>query len=127
MKTVSVTVAPLTVEQFLAPSEEEGVRRELLDGEVIPMAWAGQPHDAPMPDVSAVLQERLQPGHTGLIPICPDIAIEVVSSEPAKVLRAKVQLYLQHGTRAVGGVPGAAGHSGPHPSGGVGADRGRTA
>ena len=59
------------------------------------------PHDAPMPDVSVVLKGRLQPGHSGLIPICPDIAIEVVSSEPAKVLRAKVQLYLQHGASAV--------------------------
>src|SRR5712692_1780974 len=132
-------VAPLTVEQFLALPEEEGVRRELINGEVITeeitMAWAGQPHeivksnfvqelgaffkqrpigramsetpyrlgpeDAPMPDVSVILKGRLQPGHSSLIAICPDIAIEVVSSEPAAVLRAKVQLYLQHGASAV--------------------------
>ncbi len=125
----------MTVEQFLALPEEEGVRRELIDGEVITMAWAGQPHeivksiffrklghyielnpigwvmgetayrlsphDAPMPDVSVVVKGRLQPGHSSLIAICPDIAVEVVSSEPAAVLRAKVQLYLQHGAKAV--------------------------
>lgn len=45
MKTVSATVAPPTVERFLALPEEEGVRRELLDGEVIRMAWTGQPHE----------------------------------------------------------------------------------
>jgi len=136
---MSTAVAPLTVEQFLALPEEEGVRRELINGEVITeeitMAWAGQPHeivksnfvqelgaffkqrpigramsetpyrlgpeDAPMPDVSVILKGRLQPGQSGLIAICPDIAIEVVSSEPAAVLRAKVQLYLQHGAKAV--------------------------
>src|SRR5712692_11942558 len=132
---MSTAVAPMTVEQFLALPEEEGVRRELIEGEVITMAWAGQPHeivksnfvqelgaffkqrpigramsetpyrlgpeDAPMPDVSVILKGRLQPGHSSLIAICPDIAIEVVSSEPAAVLRAKVQLYLQHGAKAV--------------------------
>ncbi len=125
----------MTVEQFLALPEEEGVRRELIEGEVITMAAGGQPHeivksnfiqelagylepnpigwvmsgtpyrvgpyDAPMPDVSVVLKGRLQPGHSSLIAICPDIAVEVVSSEPAKVLRAKVQLYLEHGASAV--------------------------
>lgn len=55
----------------------------------------------PKPDASVVLRTRWESGRTGLIPICPDIAIEVVSSEPAKLLRAKVQLYLQHGARAV--------------------------
>jgi len=59
------------------------------------------PRDAPMPDVSVVLKGRLQRGNSSLIAICPDIAIEVVSSEPAKVLRAKVQLYLQNGASAV--------------------------
>jgi Uma2 family endonuclease len=132
---MSAVVAPLTVEQFRALPEEEGVRRELIDGEVITMAWAGQPHevvkavffrelgyyfklnpigwvmgettyrlgphDAPVPDVSVVLKGRLQPGPSSLIPICPDIAIEVVSSEKAKDLQAKAQLYLKHGARAV--------------------------
>jgi Uma2 family endonuclease len=132
---MSTAVAPMTVEQFLALPEEEGVRRELIEGEVITMAWVGQPHeivksnfiqelagyfggnavgrvmsetpfrlgphDAPMADVSVVLKGRLQPGQSGLIAICPDIAIEVVSSEPVAVLRTKVQLYPQHGAKAV--------------------------
>jgi Uma2 family endonuclease len=62
------------------------------------------PHDSPQPDVSVILQGRLQPGQTGLAPFSPDIAIEVVSSESAKTLQAKVKLYLQHGTRAVWGA-----------------------
>lgn len=58
-------------------------------------------HDTPIPDVSLVLAGRLQEGRTGLIQLCPDIAIEVVSSEPAAVLQAKIKLYLQHGTKVV--------------------------
>ncbi len=58
-------------------------------------------HDSPMPDVSVVLAGRLQEGRTGLIQLCPDIAIEVVSSEPAAVLQAKIKLYLQHGAKVV--------------------------
>ena len=58
-------------------------------------------HDSPMPDVAVVLAGRLQPSHTGLIRLSPDIAIEVVSSEPAAVLQAKIRLYLEHGTKAV--------------------------
>jgi Uma2 family endonuclease len=57
--------------------------------------------DAPMPDVSVVLAGRLQAGRTGLIPFSPDLAIEVVSSEPAALLQAKIKLYLRHGTKAV--------------------------
>ena len=159
---MSTTVAPMTVEQFLTLPEEEGVRRELIDGEVITTAWAGQPHeivksiflrklgyylelnplawvlgeatyrlgphDAPVPDVSVVLKGRLQPGHSGLIPICPDIAVEVVSSEPAKSLRAKVQLYLQHGAKVVWvAYPELRMISGVHGCGGAGADRGGAA
>ena len=37
---MSTAVAPLTVEQFLALPEEEGVRRELIEGEVVTMDWA---------------------------------------------------------------------------------------
>src|SRR5712692_10554567 len=57
--------------------------------------------DAPMPDASVVLAGRLQTGHTGLMAVTPDIAIEVVSSESAAFLRAKIKLYLQHGAKAV--------------------------
>ena len=125
----------LTVDEFLHLPEDASVRRELIGGEVITMAGAGQtheivkanfvrklvvyleqnpigltmpetmfrlsPHDSPQPDVSVVLSGRLDPGQTSLIPFAPDIALEVVSSEAAKVLLAKVKLYLQHGTRAV--------------------------
>jgi len=58
-------------------------------------------HDAPMPDVSVVLAGRLPKEGEGLMAIVPDIAIEVVSSEPAAVLRAKIKLYLDHGAKAV--------------------------
>ncbi len=132
---MSTTTAPITVEQFLALPEDDSVRRELIGGEVITMARAGQqheivksnfihelagflkhnsigrlmsetsyrlsPHDAPQPDVSVVLRGRLQPGGRSLISICPDIAVEVVSSETASFLQSKVKLYLQHGARAV--------------------------
>ena len=132
---MAAATAPLTVDQFLQLPEDDSVRRELIGGEVITMAGAGQtheivkanfnrklvayleqdliglvmpetmfrlgPHDSPQPDVSVVLSGRLAPGHTGLIAFAPDIAVEVVSSEPASILLAKVKLYLQHGTRAV--------------------------
>ena len=125
----------MTVEQFLELPEDASIRRELIGGEVISMAWAGQqheivksnflielgahfkanpigrvlaetpyrlgPHDTPMPDVSVVLAGRLERGHRGLPAVCPDIAIEVVSSETAAFLQTKVKLYLQHGARAV--------------------------
>ncbi len=125
----------MTVEQFLELPEEEGVRRELIAGEVVRIACGQQPHeivksnfnqqlaaclahksigwvmsetsfllgshDAVITDSSVVLKGRLQPGHAGWITICPDIPIEVVSSESASVMRAKVRLYLEHGARAV--------------------------
>ena len=132
---MSTAVSPITVEQFLALPEDEAVRRELIGGEVIEMAYAGQPHevvksnffrelgayfkanpigrvmgetayqltphDCPMPDVSVILGNRLTLGYTGLISVAPDIAVEVVSSEPAAALQAKIKLYLGHGARAV--------------------------
>ena len=132
---MSTAVSPITVEQFLALPEDDGVRRELIGGEVVEMAYAGQPHeivkgrffielgaylkgnpiglllgetsyrlspnDCPQPDVSVVLGARFTPGHTGLIPFAPDIAIEVVSSESAAFLQTKIRLYLSHGARAV--------------------------
>lgn len=35
----------MTVEQFLVLPEEEGLRQELIEGEIITMAPAGQPHE----------------------------------------------------------------------------------
>jgi len=42
---LSATSALVSVEQFLALPEVEGVRREPIEGEVITMAWAVQPHE----------------------------------------------------------------------------------
>ncbi len=132
---MSAVSTRVTVEEFLALPEDESVRQELINGEVITMARAGQPHeivksnftqelavyfkahpigralpetafrlsphDSPIPDVSIVLEGRLNPVHTGLISLCPDLAVEVVSSESAAFLQAKVKLYLGHGARAV--------------------------
>ncbi len=132
---MSTAVSPITVEEFLALPEDQTVRRELIGGEAIEMAYAGQPHeivksnffhklgaffdrnpigrvmgetayrltphDCPMPDVSMILGNRFTPGHTGLIAFAPDLAIEVISSEPAAVLHAKIKLYLSHGVRAI--------------------------
>jgi len=132
---MSTLAAPVSVEQFLALPEDVSVRRELIAGEIIEMARAGQlhevvkahffrelggyfmgnpvgllmgetsyqlsPHDSPQPDVSVILAGRLTPGHTGLIPFAPDIAVEVVSSESAAVLQAKIKLYLRCGTKVV--------------------------
>jgi Uma2 family endonuclease len=58
-------------------------------------------HNAPMPDASVVIGGRLPSGHTGLITVSPDIAIEVVSSESAAQLHAKIALFFQHGTRVI--------------------------
>jgi len=59
------------------------------------------PHDSLMPDVSVVLAGRLNPAHTALIPLCPDLAVEVVSSESAALLQTKIKLCLGHGARSV--------------------------
>lgn len=58
-------------------------------------------HDSPQPDVSMLQVARPQPDHTGLIPICPELAVEVVSSESARHLQIKIQLYLRHGAKVV--------------------------
>jgi Uma2 family endonuclease len=58
-------------------------------------------HYAPMPDISVVLSGKLDPQGTGRISAVPDLAIEVVSSESAVLLRKKVDLYLERGVRAV--------------------------
>src|ERR1039457_1412142 len=58
-------------------------------------------HSSLQPDVSVLLNERIRPGIEGLYPGAPDIAIEVVSSETAAYLQNKIELYLEHGSRAV--------------------------
>jgi Uma2 family endonuclease len=136
---MSTTATRLTVEQFLELPEQEGVKRELVAGELLEMSTGGPMHemvkarfcrklgfyfesndlpgnafsetmyrlskyDAPIPDVSIVLSGRLDPGRTGKTTIAPDIAIEVVSSEPAATLQKKIKLYLDGGVRAVWAV-----------------------
>ena len=58
-------------------------------------------HNAPIPDVSLVLNHRLVPGTEGPLSGAPDLAIEVVSSETASHLETKIDLYLAHGSKAV--------------------------
>jgi Uma2 family endonuclease len=58
-------------------------------------------HNALMPDLSVLFPGRIAPGSTGWIQGAPEIAIEVVSSEPAARLERKIQLYLAHGGKSV--------------------------
>jgi Uma2 family endonuclease len=60
-------------------------------------------HSAPIPDLSMVLNERLEPGK-GLTQGAPDLAIEVVSSEAARDLQRKIALYLGFGGQSVWSV-----------------------
>jgi Uma2 family endonuclease len=61
-------------------------------------------HDALIPDLSVLFPGRLTPGGTGAIRGAPELAIEVVSSEPAARLEEKVKLYLLHGAKSVWAV-----------------------
>jgi Uma2 family endonuclease len=58
-------------------------------------------HNSPIPDVCVVFPGRISPGSTGLIQGAPELAIEVVSSETASRLEAKIELYLAHGSKSV--------------------------
>jgi Uma2 family endonuclease len=58
-------------------------------------------HDSPIPDVCVVFPGRFSPASAGLIQGAPELAIEVVSSETAARLEAKIELYLAHGSRSV--------------------------
>jgi Uma2 family endonuclease len=58
-------------------------------------------HNSFIPDVSVVFPGRIKPGSTDWIRGAPEIAIEVVSSEPAATLQRKVDLYLAHGGKSV--------------------------
>jgi len=58
-------------------------------------------HNALIPDLSVLFPGRIAPGSTGWIPGAPELAIEVVSSEPAARLEDKIELYLSHGSRSV--------------------------
>ncbi len=64
------------------------------------MYWLDE-HNTPQPDVSVILNDRMRPGITGLFRGAPDLAIEIVSSETAAYLLAKIELYLKHGSKTV--------------------------
>lgn len=132
---MSTIAARLTVDDILALPEDETVRRELIEGEIVEMSWGGQPHEitksnftgelwqyfavnpigrafedtvyrlAPhnflMPDVSVILNGRLDVANKSHISFAPDVAIEVVSSETAARLRTKVDVYLRRGCQVV--------------------------
>src|SRR5208337_5664700 len=57
--------------------------------------------NALIPDISVLFPGRIAPGSKGWIPGAPELAIEVVSSEPAARLEDKIQLYLSHGSKSV--------------------------
>ena len=58
-------------------------------------------YNALMPDLSVLFPGRTGPGSKGWIQGAPEIAIEVVSSEPAARLENKIELYLSHGGKSV--------------------------
>ena len=57
--------------------------------------------DALIPDLSVLFPGRIAPGSKGWIQGAPELAIEVVSSEPAARLEDKIELYLSHGSKSV--------------------------
>jgi Uma2 family endonuclease len=54
-----------------------------------------------IPDISLIAEKRIIPGSKGVFQGAPELAIEVVSSEPAARLQRKIRLYLAHGARSV--------------------------
>ena len=54
-----------------------------------------------IPDISLIASNRIVPGSTGVFQGAPELAIEVVSSEPAARLNDKMELYLSHGGKSV--------------------------
>ena len=65
------------------------------------MAYQLDEQNCLIPDVSLFASRRIAPGTTGLFRESPDLAIEVVSSETAAHLEAKIELYFAHGSRSV--------------------------
>jgi len=54
-----------------------------------------------IPDISLLATARIVPGSTGVFQKPPELAIEVVSSEKAAHLEAKIELYLAYGAKSV--------------------------
>jgi Uma2 family endonuclease len=57
--------------------------------------------NSPIPDISFVSTGAENTGGSGLIQGAPELAIEVVSSETAARLEAKIELYLARGSKSV--------------------------
>jgi Uma2 family endonuclease len=55
-----------------------------------------------IPDISLIAPSRIVPGGTGVFQRAAELAIEVVSSEPAARLEKKIRLYLAHGGKSFG-------------------------
>ena len=54
-----------------------------------------------IPDLGVIFSGRISPGSSGWIQAAPELAIEVVSSEPADRLEQKIELYFTHGCKSV--------------------------
>ncbi|HEX6894675.1 MAG TPA: Uma2 family endonuclease [Bryobacteraceae bacterium] len=54
-----------------------------------------------IPDLSYISKDPPKRGSKGPLEMAPDLAIEVVSSEPAARLSKKIGLYLSHGSKSV--------------------------
>jgi Uma2 family endonuclease len=134
---MATSTALLTVEEYLAlpwPGDDIAARRELIDGEIVPMPPPTDIHDdvknmifevlSPwlkanaagrafvekayrmeqhvlMPDVSVISKARLTTPTGSLTSGAPDIAVEVISSDPADRLMHKVRTYLRNGASSV--------------------------
>ncbi|HEX4593731.1 MAG TPA: Uma2 family endonuclease [Bryobacteraceae bacterium] len=121
----------MTVEEFLKLPELEGEKMELVDGEEpgkyvheitksnllhLLAPWLARNSEGKVfccsmfelneansliPDVSILFPGPILPGNTGLLQGSPDLAIEVISTDKASELEAKIELYLAHGSKSV--------------------------
>ena len=132
---MGATTTLITVQEFFAMPEAEGIIQELIGSEVVSMPaghiphevvkknvikglvpWLAQnspgevfveamyqldEHNVLIPDMGVLFPGRISPGSTGCVQGAPEIAIEVVSSEPAARLEEKIELYLAHGSKSV--------------------------
>jgi Uma2 family endonuclease len=63
--------------------------------------YAVNENNALIPDLSVLFPGRIAPGSKGWIRGAPELAIEVVSSEPAAHLEDKIELSFAHGSKSV--------------------------
>ncbi len=133
---MSTAAALLTIQDLLQLPEKEGVRYELIEGELVEEPLAGYyhefaksefhkafvlylernpigkvfsemlvavgPHGGHIPDVAVVFSSRLpSPDSRETFQGAPDIVVEVVSSEEAEKLEAKMRGYFRAGCKAM--------------------------